>query len=131
MIVDDDPDDRFFFSLGVKDIDPQWECREADNGVDALEKLRNADRLPDFVFLDLNMYLMDGRECLAEIKKDDRLKKIPVIIYSTSDYQQDVDLARKLGACYYLLKTSDIFKLGEEINKAMAACGEDIAFDAQ
>jgi len=126
MIVDDDVDDRFFFCSAVKDIDPLWECRQADNGMEALEQLRSAERLPDFIFLDVNMYLMDGRTCLVELKKDRRLRHIPVIMYSTSSSQSDIDMNTGLGACYYLLKTSDISDLSEEITKAMLYSVENI-----
>ena len=119
MIVDDDIDDRFFFQWAVKEIDEGWECREAVNGEDALEKLRTADQLPDFIFLDLNMQLMDGKEFMVELKKDERLKNIPVIIYSTSAYQKDMDAIKKLGAIYYLNKTSDIYSLSEKIIAAL------------
>ncbi len=101
MIVDDDKDDRFFFRSAIRKNNPTFECIEAENGVDALEQLRKAEQLPDFIFLDLNMPKMDGRECLKELKKDKTLKKIPVIIYSTST------------------KLSDIYPLPEELVEAM------------
>ena len=70
MIVDDDTDDRFFFRSAIRKNNPSYECIEAENGDDALKQLRKAKYLPDFIFLDLNMPKMDGRECLEELKKD-------------------------------------------------------------
>jgi CheY-like chemotaxis protein len=119
MIVDDDKDDRFFFCSAVKKYNPTYECLEVENGVDALQKLRTADQLPDFIFLDLNMPKMDGRECLTELKKDKELKHIPVIIYTTSDYTLDKKVTKKMGADYFLTKLSDIYSLPEELIKAM------------
>jgi CheY-like chemotaxis protein len=81
MIVDDDKDDRFFFCSAIRKNNPSYECIEAENGADALKQLRTTKQLPDFIFLDLNMPKMDGRECLKELKKDETLKKIPVIIW--------------------------------------------------
>lgn len=119
MIVDDDKDDRFFFRSAIRKNNPSFECIEAENGVDALQQLRNAEQLPDFIFLDLNMPKMDGKECLTELKKDKNLKNIPVIIYSTSDYKLDKEITKELGADYFLTKLSDIYPLPEELVKAM------------
>lgn len=116
MVVDDDSDDCEIFCDAVSELDLPTECLVANNGEDALKKLRSGmERLPDFLFLDLNMPRMDGRTCLAELKKDVKLKKIPVIIYSTSSYQKDIDETYELGAIYFLTKPSDFKKLKNEI----------------
>ena len=125
MIVDDDKEDRFFFSSAIRKYNPSFECVEAENGVDALEQLRMGAELPDFIFLDLNMPKMDGKECLIELKKDNALKNIPVIIYSTSDYKVDKEISKQLGADYFLTKLSDIYPLPEELVKAMEKVGKD------
>jgi DNA-binding NarL/FixJ family response regulator len=119
MIIDDDRDDRFFFCTAVAEMDPDIECWAAISCEDGLGQLGAAEVLPDFIFLDLNMPVTNGRKCLETLKKDERLKNIPVIIYSTSDYQQDIDDTMELGASYYLVKTWDINKLPEEIKNAM------------
>ncbi|TXD85229.1 response regulator [Subsaximicrobium wynnwilliamsii] len=119
MIVDDDEDDRFFFRSAVRKYNPSYKCVEAENGDDALQQLRKAEQLPDFIFLDLNMPKMDGRECLIELKKDSSLAKIPVVIYSTSEYKVDKELTVELGADYFLTKLSNLYELPEELLKAM------------
>lgn len=119
MIVDDDEDDRFFFRSAIRKNNPSFECIEAKNGDDALKQLGKTKNLPDFIFLDLNMPKMDGRQCLIELKKDKTLKEIPVIIYSTSEYNVDINLTKELGADYFLTKLSDIYSLPEELIKAM------------
>ena len=63
----------------------------------------NVDR-PDLILLDLNMPLMDGREVLAELKRDTRLRTIPVLILSTSDAPSDIETSYDLGANCYLRK---------------------------
>ena len=125
MIVDDDKEDRFFFSSAIRKYNPSFECVEAENGVDALEQLRMGAELPDFIFLDLNMPKMDGKECLIELKKDNALKNIPVIIYSTSDYKVDKEISKQLGADYFLTKLTDIYPLPQELVKAMEKVGKD------
>jgi CheY-like chemotaxis protein len=119
MIIDDDDDDRFFFCSAVKKINPSYICQEAQNGQEALEILRDTIKLPDFIFLDINMPIMGGKECLAELKKDEKLKHIPVIMYTTSSFQTDIEFTGQLGAADYFVKPFDIAKIPEGIIKAM------------
>ena len=119
MIVDDDADDRWFFVNAVNSLEAKYQCIEAQDGIDALEKLETATLLPSYIFLDLNMPRMGGKECLAAIKKNPALTNIPVIIYSTSNYQKDVAYTASLGAVYYLTKEVDLQKLAGAINAAL------------
>lgn len=119
MIVDDDADDRMFFEEALRKILPSSVCLEANGGIDALQQLRKAAQLPDFIFLDINMPRMDGRECLKELKSDAKLINIPVIMYSTSFNDRSEAEFRKLGASGYFIKPTDINKLPEQILLAM------------
>ena len=69
-----------------------------------MEILDNLVSLPDYVFLDINMPTMDGKACLKNLKRDQRFKSIPVIIYTTSTNKMDIDLCRQLGATDYIIK---------------------------
>lgn len=126
MIIDDDEDDNFFFCRAVKQLGHGWECVSARNGEQALEALLKAEKLPNYIFVDLNMPRMDGKEFLIELKKTPKLYKIPIIIYSTSDYEKDINLVHQLGAAYYLMKQSDIYKLPNNILKAIKVAEESI-----
>ncbi len=119
MIVDDDADDRLYFSNAVKEIDASYECIKAWGGDQALKLLHKAEQLPDFIFIDINMPLMNGLDCLEKLKEDEKLKSIPVIIYSTSQYQKNSDYTRELGASYFITKPIDIKKLPQLIITAM------------
>jgi CheY-like chemotaxis protein len=119
MIVDNDFDDRYFFRNAVKEIGREYECIQAGHGVEALEKLRTSDQLPDIIFLDLNMPLMNGWKCLEELKRDEKLERIPVIIYTTSDSKKDMELSKALGADYYLTKPADLADLPRKIDEAL------------
>ena len=116
LIIDDDADDRDLFCEAVAEIDSTAQCTTASDGEDALTKLRtNPDLFPDFIFLDLNMPRMDGRICLAELKKDLNLKDIPVIIFTTSSSQKDIDDTHDLGATYFITKPHDFKSLRTKI----------------
>lgn len=115
LIVDDDPDDRFFFIEAAKEIDKNIECITAGDGQKALDLLRSRlASLPDLIFLDVRMPLLDGKKCLLEIKKDERLKHIPVIIYTTSRVIEESIELKKLGAIHFISKpanTDEIYYL--------------------
>ncbi len=127
LIVDDDTDDIGFFCETICEIDNTAYCLSAMDGEDALMKLRNMTTpLPDFIFLDLNMPRMDGRQCLAELKKDVKLKNIPVIIFTTSSAQKDIDETSKLGAAYFLTKPFDFKSLQKKIALVIEKIGSAI-----
>ena len=105
LIVDDDADDRMLFIEAVREIDKTIECKIAKNGELALKLLRNIEyHLPDFIFLDIRMPRLDGKKCLFEIKKDERLKNIPVIIYTTSKAVEESKELRDMGAFHFISK---------------------------
>lgn len=105
LIVDDDPDDQELFIEALKGLDEFCNCVTAFNGQEALRKLvHEMPSLPDFIFLDLNMPRMNGKQFLAEIKKIKTIQDIPVIIYSTSIEETDIMDTVQLGAVYFLQK---------------------------
>ena len=98
LAVDDDTEDFEFFSEAIREIDSSITILKAANGHEALEVLKTHVLMPDYIFLDINMPLMDGKTCLHEIKKDPALKKIPVVMYSTSSNQTEIMHFKTLGA---------------------------------
>lgn len=116
LIVDDDIDDCEFFCEALNEIAPNIECYVANNGEEALKKLRAESKsIPDVIFLDLNMPCMDGKTCLKELKKDNLLKEIPVVIYTTSSNKDDIDETKTLGAFHYITKPSDFQNLRKQL----------------
>jgi len=107
LVVDDDVDDRNLFIEAVKEIDEDIECIIASDGQQALDLLKDSTELPDFIFLDIRMPRFNGKKCLLEIKKDERLKSIPVIIYSTSREVEESKDLRDMGAVYFITKPSN------------------------
>ena len=104
LYVDDDKEDRELFSEAVAEINPAINCLLANNGADAMMKLTE-ETLPDYIFMDINMPVMDGKECLQKIRTNPKLSHIPVIIYSTSSNERDVHECASLGANDFHHKT--------------------------
>lgn len=115
LLIEDDPDDQEVFKIAVAALrDFEIEVTTAGSGVQAFEIL-NRERLPDCIFLDLNMPLMNGREFLKKLKRIERLKEIPVIIYSTSSDARDKTDMMFLGASQFITKPNSI----EELNRIL------------
>ncbi|MGV3560218.1 response regulator [Larkinella arboricola] len=105
FLIDDDEDDQELFTLALKKVDPSLTCVVADDCGEALKKLRQEENFwPQYIFLDLNMPRMHGKQCLIELKKIARIKHIPIIIYSTSSEPKDIQETKALGAADFLTK---------------------------
>ncbi|HEY0654535.1 MAG TPA: response regulator [Chryseosolibacter sp.] len=104
LYADDDVDDCELVVEALEKIDPRINCVMANDGQQALEILNQEDTLPDFIFLDVNMPVMDGKNCLIELKKDHRLREIPVVIYSTTQDKEEIKELYAIGAREYVQK---------------------------
>jgi CheY-like chemotaxis protein len=105
LLVDDDPDDQEVFLTALHDVSTSVLCLVAPDGDRALELLHNEDTIPHYIFLDLNMPRMNGFEFLAAMKKSSILKNIPVIVYSTTAQQSQIEKVKNLGATEFFTKT--------------------------
>ncbi len=107
FILDDDIDDQELFIEAVNEVDNSIRCLPYSNCEEALELMKSRKvNFPDVIFLDLNMPRLNGKQCLAELKKDADLRDIPVVIYTTSSEKRDIDETSRLGASYFLTKPS-------------------------
>ena len=112
LLVDDDMDDTFVFGEVLKEVDPAIGFKTAGNGQEALEKLlADETPLPDVIFMDLNMPRMDGKQCLMELKNNERLRHIPVMMYTTSSRSADIEESMQLGAICFITKPADFKEL--------------------
>ena len=107
FIIDDDVEDQEIFMEAVMEVDASIQCYSSTSGEEALQQLEQEVMvLPDLIFLDLNMPKLNGKQILKEIKNTNLLKRIPVIMYSTSFAPRDIEEINKLGAAFHLLKPS-------------------------
>ncbi|WP_348798706.1 response regulator [Flavobacterium adhaerens] len=111
-LVDDDEDDRLFFTDAFEELKINTSVNTLNNGKELLNWLYKPETvLPHILFLDLNMPILNGIECLKEIKQDQKFKDIVIAIYSTSSSDQDVEETFVLGANIYIKKPSNFDEL--------------------
>ena len=130
-LIDDDEDDQLFFKDAVRSIHADMKCCTANNGKVALDYLRTTDSLPDIIFLDLNMPVMNGFEFLDQLKNEVFFNKINVGIFSTSNAEIDKAKAKILGAKFFLTKPNDfkiLYKKLQSVLFADLSSNEDLLF---
>jgi CheY-like chemotaxis protein len=111
-MVDDDEDDRSLFVEAVQRIDASAECVCIDNCEDALRLLKSvSNTVFNYIFLDLNIPRISGKQCLKEIKKIEQARAIPIVIYSTSNLEKDKKETKDLGASYFFTKPNSFGEL--------------------
>lgn len=110
LMADDDTDDQLLARDALAEGNVRNEIRFVQDGVELLQYLRGEGKFkdnnpwPGLILLDLNMPRMDGREALSEIKKDEKLRRIPVVILTTSKAEEDMLKGYELGAASYFTK---------------------------
>jgi len=111
LLVEDDELDKMTVERALTDLRVKTQLVPTRDGKEALEYLRSRNnKKPCFILLDWNMPRMNGEEFLTIVKADDRLKKIPVVIHSTSGTRDDIDKGFELGAAGYMVKSQDYEK---------------------
>lgn len=120
LLADDDFDDAFFFKEAVRGISENLNIKIVNDGEQLMEYLKShTDDLPRILFLDLNMPRKNGFECLREIKKNEKLRDLAVIVYSTSDQNEVIKLLYDAGAQFYIQKPDNFSRLKSVIKKAI------------
>ena len=119
LLVDDDLDDTQLFCEAIEQIEPGATFVTAEDGVAAIEVLNNVPKLPDVIFLDVNMPRMGGMEFLTKIKKSSLFKHIPVAMYSTAKTSEMELIAKRLGAAYYIRKPNSFDEIIYNINQVL------------
>lgn len=108
ILADDDEDDRDFFSEAFSEIKIKTKLNLFNDGEQLMNYLLKPDSvLPHILFLDLNMPIKSGIECLHEIKQEEHLKDIAIAIYSTSASDEDIEETFVSGANIYIKKPND------------------------
>jgi CheY-like chemotaxis protein len=118
MLIDDDPDDQLFFRDAIQIVQPELHCELTSSCQEALGKLETPPP-PEYIFMDLNMPVMNGFECLVYLKNQENYKDIPVVIFTTSKNLNDIAKTQQLGARWFLTKPDDFKVLCKKLSKIL------------
>ncbi|MER3472283.1 MAG: response regulator [Chitinophagaceae bacterium] len=105
IILADDDDDLEFFSAAVKSLVPLPNIEYVSNGIRLMQLLEHV--YPDLLFLDLEMPFKNGLEYLVEIRASEKLKELPVVVFSSTTRPANIQTAYDMGAHLFLLKSSN------------------------
>ena len=116
LMADDDPDDRQLTKEAFEEARLANDLRFVEDGVELLDYLHRRGKYadpdtsprPGIILLDLNLPGTDGREVLEMVKADENLKRIPVVVLTTSTDERDVDACYRAGANSYVKKPVDL-----------------------
>ena len=117
FLIDDDSDDREIFNAALGSLNFSHKYIEAKDGQEALQMIADRDfKVPDIIFLDLNMPKVNGYEVLLAVKKIPHYTQVPIIIYSTSSLQSEIDKCMNEGATAFMTKHSSYEVLCNELS---------------
>ena len=120
LLADDDEDDCLFFKEALNELPLAVHLTTVYDGEELMQLLnRQNEPLPHVLFLDLNMPRKSGYECLADIKRDPKLKQLPVIILSTSFEKEMANMLYQIGAHDCIRKPASITQLKQVIQQAL------------
>jgi CheY-like chemotaxis protein len=107
LLADDDEDDRFFFLEALTDAAIPAELLTVEDGIQLMDYLSGIENPPppDIIFLDINMPLKNGKTCLREIRDNQKFNEVPIVMFTTSSHQKDIDDTFTGGANRYILKS--------------------------
>ena len=127
LLADDDTDDCHFFAAALETLPISTQLKTVHDGDELMNYLiENEQYLPHVLFLDINMPRKNGFECLAEIKQDEKLKDLPVIMFSTSSEREKINILFKTGADVYIRKPGNFAQLVQVIQHALPIAAENI-----
>ncbi len=114
LFIDDDPDESELFQIALVEIGQPFEHLTKKDGLEAINFLKTTRTyIPDYIFLDLNIPFIDGRECLREIRNLKHLSNTPVIIYSGISEKECIEELQSLSATHYMIKPKRVSMLAK------------------
>ncbi len=127
LLADDDIDDCLFFKEALEALPVITKLKVVYDGDELMNYLTdNKVQLPHVLFLDINMPRKNGFECLGEIKQNEKLKDLPVVMFSTSNAHDKINILFKSGADVYIRKPSNFSQLVQVIQHALPIAAENI-----
>lgn len=119
FLVEDDADDQQLFADALYEISEDIRLTVLNNGEELLKELRAVSELPDMIFLDLYMPVMNGESCLQMIREEQQWESIPVLLFSTTFDLRQVERLFDMGANRYLQKPVSFSDLVYSLEKTI------------
>jgi CheY-like chemotaxis protein len=120
LYADDDPEDQELFVDALKQIKPNVTLLLASHGKEVLRMLEAGSTRPDVIFLDINMPVMGGKDCLVKLKSTIYTKDIPVIMYTTTSNKIELQKYLTLGAKDFIVKDHSFQRIKSELERALS-----------
>jgi CheY-like chemotaxis protein len=120
LIVDDNKDDQFFLRKAISKVMPQTIIESLYDGSEALNFLKACTSLPNLIFLDLNMASISGKDTIKEIRSNESLNKVPIVVLTTNNYSIETETLLKMGANAFYTKPNkpdDLVAIVEDVTE--------------
>ena len=124
-LAEDDADDRKLFKEAMSAIPIATDITEFDNGIDLMDCLFSDTTLPDAIFLDLRMPLMDGFECLMDIRSFPQFSQVKIIVFSSTYHEREIRQLKNDGANQYLQKPNTFNQLKTLLYRSLQSLCEN------
>jgi CheY-like chemotaxis protein len=120
FLIENDQDDVDIFCMALSQVDPTVNCHIVRNGVEATEYLLSGKQLPDLIFLDVNMPVMNGMEFMKWRQQHAQLHQIPVYVYTTTNNPLTATVMNNLGAAKFITKPNKLEEVVRVIREVIA-----------
>ncbi len=118
LLAEDDDDDYLIFTLAIEDTKVAVALTRAVDGDELMERL--GEQVPDILFLDLEMPCKNGRQCLKEIRSNQKYDELPVIVYTSFSDATSIEFCFRESGNLYIIKPSSISELSEVLKRILA-----------
>jgi CheY-like chemotaxis protein len=122
LLAEDDEDDQELIRIAFSKVTADHKFEIVNNGEEVLKSLADNNHLPCLIILDLNMPILNGFQTLAALKNDPKFEKVPKVIFSTSDNDDNKKRSFSNGAVDYFVKPSNMKDLIATAEKMLAYC---------
>ncbi|MDP5140773.1 MAG: response regulator [Spirosomaceae bacterium] len=129
LIADDDEDDIQFFEEALEELNENSVLITAKNGVELISYLEGSCEVPHVLFLDMNMPLKNGSECMKDIMQLDNCKDLLIVIYSTAINHQEIPTYISQGSRHYIQKPNDFAQIKKAIKTVLSILSEKLIYD--
>lgn len=122
LLADDDVDDQELIQLAISKLTDSYHIEVVNNGQEVLDALRNKGATPCLIVLDMNMPIMNGLQTLIALNNEPRYQKVPKIIFTTSDSEDNKRKSLRNGATDYIVKPASMNEFVNAAAKMLSYC---------